>query len=167
MNLKNMTRIAMLTALYVVLSMSVKFPIYGNIQLDLGYIALAISCLLGGWAAGFVGGIGAAIESTVLSPYGISVGWIVMNVIIGLCVGSVAKISCKRGNIFALAIMIIISVFAGAFAKGMIECWLYQIPVLVKLPKIVSAWAIDAAVMVMSIPLLKYFSKFLQEQRAE
>lgn len=163
MNIKTMTRTAMLTALYVVLSMSIKFPVYGNIQLDLGYVALAVSCLFGGWVAAFVGGVGAAIESTVMSPYGVSVGWIAMNVVIGLCVGSFTKkvLFCERRDILALSFVIIVAVCAGAFCKGLIECWLYQIPFIIKLPKILSAWVIDAAIMVASVPIVKFFQKIL------
>ena len=150
MSTKKIATVGMLTALYVVLSLTLKIPLgVGAIALDLGYIVLTVSAFkVGIWSA-VVGGAGAAIESFMLSPYGLSYGWIVMNIIIGLICGYLfynAKIS-HQYHISA----IVLSVFAGITAKTIIECSLYSIPYLVKLPKSATAFAVDTIVMLIGL----------------
>ena len=50
LNTRQITGIALLTALYCVLSALMKIPFIGAISLDLGYIALTVGCaLFGPW----------------------------------------------------------------------------------------------------------------------
>ena len=84
---KQITGIAILTALYCVLSAMMKIPFIGAISLDLGYIALAVGCLMfGSWGA-FIGAVGCGVESILFSPYGFSISWFVANLIVGLGCG--------------------------------------------------------------------------------
>lgn len=157
MNIKKISLVGMLAALYFVLSLTLKIPIAGNISLDLGYLALTVAAVcLGPVAGALVGGIGAAVESILLSPFGLSIGWVLMNVLIGLVVGMMAKSSNKG---FDLIFGIVVAVLLGAFAKGFLECALYQIPFAVKLPKIISAFVIDTIVMIFGIPFAKMLDK--------
>lgn len=156
-SVKVMVLTAMLAALYFVLSLTLKIPLRGNISLDLGYCALTVAAVfLGAVPAAIVGGLGAAIESILLSPYGLSVGWVVMNVCIGLICGYVLHKEYRRGRtkLIPAVITILIAVFIGVFMKTVIECTLYSIPVLVKLPKSITAFLVDSIVMIFGgIPL--------------
>ena len=166
--IKKVALIGILTALYVVMSLTLKIPIgIGNIQLDMGYVALTVACFtVGPWAA-FVGGIGAAIESILFSAYGISYGWIAMNVVIGLILGFIFKISPRLSvqyedmgmNIFLITLVVII----GVAIKTIIECSLYSIPLAVKLPKLLMAFLIDTVVMVIGLFVVKPVNKLLNK----
>ena len=158
MNIKKLTTTAILSALYVVLALSLKIPMgVGNISLDLGYIVLTIAALNLGAPAAIVGGLGALLESMLFSSYGISYGWIVMNVIIGLICGIVLNKMNKKDftikNYIIASIIIIASVFIGVAAKTGIECYLYSIPLIVKIPKSLTAFVIDSVVMIIGLPI--------------
>lgn len=153
-NIRKITLTGILTALYFVLSLTLKIPATGNISLDLGYIALTVAAvLLGPIPGAIVGGLGAAIESILLSPYGLSIGWVVMNIIIGLIVGAIVD---NDTDIFIEVCTIACAVFLGVCAKMAIECSLYSIPLLVKLPKSLWAFIFDAFVMIFAgVPLVQ------------
>lgn len=160
MNTSNKTNkiaiVGVLSALYFVLSLTLKIPTgFGAIALDMGYIVLTVSAItLGPIPAALVGGIGAAVESSLLSPYGISIGWVVMNIIIGLICGY-ALHNADNIKMVRTIIIIVIAVFIGVCAKTGIECTLYSIPLIVKAPKSIVAWIIDSIVMVIGIPIAK------------
>lgn len=164
MNNKKVALIGLLTALYVVFSLTLKIPMgIGAIALDLGYIVLTVSSFkVGKWSA-FVGGVGAGIESILFSPYGISYGWIVMNIIIGLICGTLFnKFSGKKKYLYC-GITIIGAVLLGITAKTIIECSLYSIPYVAKIPKSVVAFGIDTVVMLIGLPIASRFNKGEQE----
>ncbi len=165
--LKKIAFIGILTALYVVLSLTLKIPLgLGNIMLDLGYLALTVAAFtVGPWAA-FVGGVGALLESLWFSAYGISYGWIVMNILIGLICGLVLpKIKLEKFYHYLICGAIIFgAVLVGITAKTIIECKLYNIPYLVKIPKSAVAFGVDTLVMWLSIPIATQL-KTLWERR--
>ena len=158
MNVKTITMIALMSALYVVFSLTLKIPTgVGAIALDLGYIVLTVSAVyFGNWAA-LVGGMGAFIESLLLSPYGVSIGWIVMNAIIGLMCGMCFKMyrnmKMETRDYLLCTMVIIVAVALGVCAKTIIECNLYSIPWMVKAPKSLTAFAIDSVVMIIGLPI--------------
>ena len=141
--------IAILTALYCVLSAMMKIPFIGAISLDLGYIALTLGCtLFGPWAA-FIGAVGCGLESILFSPYGFSISWFVANLIIGLGCGITFK---KTTNIWIRIVAIIGFVAIGMLgAKTGIECYLYHIPFAIKIVKNFVAFGIDALVMIIGL----------------
>lgn len=146
---KKIAGIAILTALYCVLSAFMKIPFIGAISLDLGYIALAIGCeMFGPWGA-FIGAVGCGIESILFSPYGFSIGWFVGNFIIGLGCGILFQ---KTKNIWVKMIVTVIFVALGILcAKTLIECFLYQIPFAVKIVKSFTAFVIDTITMIIGL----------------
>ena len=73
MKTKKMATLAILTALYVVLSAMMKIPFIGNISLDLGYIAFVIALMLFDYKGIIVGVIGCTLESILFSAYGFSI----------------------------------------------------------------------------------------------
>ena len=156
-NTKTIALIGILTALYVVFALTLKIPMgIGNIALDLGYIVLTISAFKLGMKSAIVGGLGAMIESILFSAYGISYGWIVMNIIIGLICGYIlSRFKPNKYQYLFYGIVIIFAVFVGVSAKTIIECQLYSIPYLVKIPKSLVAWIVDSIVMIIGIFISK------------
>ena len=155
---RQITGIAILTALYCVLSAMMKIPFIGAISLDLGYIALTLGCaLFGPWAA-FIGAVGCGLESILFSPYGFSIIWFIANLIIGLGCGITFK---KTENIWIRIVAIIGFVAIGMLgAKTGIECYLYHIPFAVKIVKNFVAFGIDALVMIIGIGISNRVVKY-------
>ena len=160
---KKIALIGILSALYFVFSLTLKIPMgVGSIALDLGYIVLTVAAwYLGAFPAAIVGGLGALIESVLLSPYGISYGWIVMNVIIGLGCGFIFSLIKNKDNTLTLrkmilcGITIVVMVLVGVTAKTIIECTLYSIPYIAKIPKSLVAFGIDSVVMIIGLPIAR------------
>lgn len=155
---KKMATVAMLTALYFVLSALLKIPVVGNITLDLGYIALAVSAVsLGAVPAMLVGGIGVFLESALMSQRGVSPGWILMNVIVGYSCGLVLHKAAdgKRTTFWIKAVaVVVVSMLVGVAVKTVIDCALYDVALLAKIPSSLTAWILDSLVMlVIGIPL--------------
>lgn len=164
---KRIALVGVLTALYVVCSLTLKIPMgIGAIMLDLGYLVLTVATFTVGCWAGVVGGLGALIESFLFSPYGISYGWIVMNVLIGVICGIFfrqARLKKMRQYLISTAI-IIVAVLIGITAKTVIECQLYGIPYLVKIPKSAVAFVVDVIVMLIGLPIAVRVKKFMRRR---
>ena len=155
---RQITGIAILTALYCVLSAMMKIPFIGAISLDLGYIALTVGCtLFGPWAA-VIGAVGCGLESILFSPYGFSISWFVANLIIGLGCGIVFK---KTENIW-LRIAAIVGFVAVCMlgAKTGIECYLYHIPFAVKIVKNAVAFGVDTITMLIGLSISNRVVKY-------
>lgn len=152
-----LTGIAILTALYCALSAMMKIPFIGAISLDLGYIALAIGCVVfGPWGA-FIGAVGCGVESLLFSPYGFSISWFVANLIVGFGCGYVfkhTKSTWKR--IMAIIIFMAIAMLG---AKTIIECYLYGIPFPVKVVKNAVAFGIDSLTMIIGLFCYQYVKR--------
>lgn len=158
MKTKQLTSIALLTALYCVLSAMMRIPFIGAISLDLGYIALTIACaIFGPWAA-FVGAVGCGLESIIFSPYGFSIGWFCANLIIGLGCGLVFR---KTNNIWLRIIAIIVFVAIGMLGiKTFIECFLYHIPFNIKIVKSFTAFVADSFTMIIGLSIVKKITTY-------
>lgn len=157
MNTKKMCMIGILTSLYCVLSAMMKFTVIGNIQIDLGYCVMAAACVLVGPWAGFVGAVGCALESVLFSAYGFSISWFTANLILGVGCGLVFQ---KTENWFIRVMSVLLFMAVGMVCvKTSIECYLYNIPLYVKIPKNATAFMIDSAAMVAGMPLCRLFRK--------
>ena len=154
---KQLTTLAILTALYCVLSAMMKIPFIGAISLDLGYIVLTLACALFGPLAAIVGALGCGLESILFSPYGFSISWFVANLIIGAGCGWVFKkttVAWKR-----IVAIIGFVAFGMLGVKTGIECYLYHIPFAVKIIKNLVAFGVDAAVMIIGLGVTKQVEK--------
>lgn len=150
--------IGMLTALYVVLSAFLKFSVFGNIMIDLGYIAFAVALCLFGPVGTVVGVIGCMLESLLFSAYGLSVSWMAANLVIGLICGFAFT---KIDNVWTRVVIGIVSVSIGMLGvKTIIECSLYSIPLAVKIPKNAVAFAVDSVTLTAGI----LFSNILKKK---
>lgn len=149
---------AIMSALYVCLSMAVKIPVIGHISLDLGYIAFAVACYFGGPLIGAAcGAIGCIIVSTISSGL-FPIGWAAGNALIGAICGIIYK---KRGNLIC-TVATIVSIFLGVgVVKTAVECSLYGIPLAVKVPKNMIAFTMDSVVMVGGYYVAKVVDKRL------
>lgn len=154
---KKLCYLAVLTALYVVLSAFVKINLIGNIQIDLGYIAFAVAlCEFGIWGA-VVGVVGCMLESILFSAYGFSISWAVANLIIGVGCGIVFWKTEKIWlRVLAVALF---AAFGLLGAKTLIECSLYSIPLLVKIPKNAVAFGVDAVTMIVGLLFYKRLNR--------
>ena len=165
--MKNTKKIAMLgigIATYVVLSCIFKIPILAgtHLQTDLGYVAFGVFLVALGPIATIIGVIGCLLESLLFSGW-VPIGWMLGQLAIGLICG----FAYKKNKITWLNIVItIVAVFIGVGGiKTGIECFLYDIPVLVKLPKNIFAAIADAIPMVggyllaIKTALKKYINK--------
>jgi len=159
--LKTIALTGVLTALYCVLAALMKVPFIGNIMLDLGYIALACACVALGPLGAFVGAVGCGLESLLFSAYGLSYSWMAANLIIGLGCGIVFRKTKKLWiRIVAIWVFCAIGVL---ITKTAMECALYNIPLLVKLPKNAIAFAVDAATMTIGLLITRKI-KFLKNK---
>lgn len=156
--IKEAAVIAMLIALYFVLSAMLKIPVAGHITLDLGYIALMVAAVrLGAVPAMIVGGAGAFLESALMSQRGVSPGWMVMNVIAGGIIGWVVYKAADEGRkklVISALIVVPLATLLGAAAKMFIDCAMYSLPVALKIPTTLAAWLSDSLVMLaIGLPL--------------
>lgn len=130
----------MAIALYVVLGMTTKIPLISHIGTDLGYIVFGFCCYTFGWTALIIGIIGCLFESLLISGW-VPIGWMLGQVAIGLLCGIVYK---KYNNKAAHVIATIVAVFIGIVViKTGVECVLYSIPLMVKVPKNLVAFVAD------------------------
>ena len=143
--------VGVLTALYVVMSAFLKIPIVGHIVIDLGYIVFAIALEEFGVYGAFVGAVGCAIESMLFDGYGFSVSWFVGNLIIGIGCG---LCFVKLSRMWQKIISVVIFVFLGMFcAKTVIDCAMYSIPLVAKIPKSATAFCLDSTGMIIGLLL--------------
>jgi len=149
LNTKNIAILGMLTALYVVLSAFLKFTLVGNIMVDLGYIAFTFALCMFGPAGIIVGVLGCTLESILFSAYGFSISWCLANLTIGLICAWLLK---NDMNIYAKCLIVVVAVAVGMLGvKTAVECLLYNIPLVVKLPKNAVAFAVDAVTMMIGL----------------
>ena len=155
---KKIAIIAMMIALYFVLSVMLKIPVGGHITLDLGYIALMVGAVyFGAVPAMIIGGGGAFLESALMSQRGVSPGWITMNLIAGGLIGWVLhRIPTEERKKLIVSALIVVpsATLLGAAAKMLIDCAMYALPIALKIPTTAIAWAADSAVMLaIGLPL--------------
>lgn len=144
-------------ALYVVLSMAMKIPIIGHIQTDLGYIVFSVYLALFGWQALIIGVVGCMIESLIINGW-IPIGWMVGQAIIGIICGVVFQ---KYDKNSLKILWILISVFLGiGCCKTLIECFLYDIPVMIKFPRNIIAFIPDSIAMILGL----YISDLIKDK---
>ena len=163
---KQLALSAMLAAMYFVLSAILKIPVAGHITLDLGYIALTVAAVyLGAVPAALVGAVGAFLSSALMTQRGVSPGWITMNLIAGFACGLVLhKTVDGNRKTFLLSALAVVpsSMLVGAAAKLFIDCAMYSLPVLLKIPTTAVAWLCDSLVMLAAgLPLCLALKKRL------
>lgn len=143
-------------AIYCALSMSMRIPLgIGHIAVDLGYMALAVYAYnVGSIPAAIVGGSSAAIMSALTGWF--SLEWVLANVFVGLVCGRFYdKLNTKMATLWNVGLTVVTVGIGMLVIKTAVSCWMWSIPVLVKLPKSIAAWGADSIVMCVGIPLAK------------
>ena len=154
---KKIATLGVLTALYVVMSAFLKFTVFSNIMVDLGYIVFTFAlCMFGMWGT-VVGVVGCALESILFSAYGFSISWVMANLAIGLICGHTLNRRANPGSLryakFPLKFIVIVvgTAIGMLVVKTAIECYLYSIPLAVKIPKNAIAFVVDAVTMIIGL----------------
>lgn len=143
-------------AIYCALSMSIRIPLgIGHISVDLGYIVLAVYAYnIGGISAAIVGGCSAAVISILTGWF--SLEWVLANVSIGLICGRFYERSnTKRATFWNVSLTVLAVAIGMLVIKTSVSCWMWSIPLLVKLPKSIAAWVTDSIVMCIAIPIAR------------
>ena len=157
MTTKKLCILAMMTALYVVLSAFLKFTLFSNVMVDLGYIVFATALCMYGWRGTVVGVIGCALESILFTAYGFSVSWCAANFVIGLICGFGFRRSRSEVEKYLITIMAVL--IGMVVVKTAIECPMYGIPVEIKIPKNLVAFAADTVTMIIGLAFYQVLQK--------
>lgn len=149
MKTKTITITALGIALYVVVSMFLKIPLgVGHLALDLGYIVLAVYCYsMGPIIGAIVGGAGCTIVSLISSGW-FPLGWLLGNILIGYTCGRWYKEEKTTFNCVLSIAAIVLGVLG---IKTIVECLMFSIPLVVKLPKNGVAALTDSIVMCLGV----------------
>lgn len=159
MTTKKIATLGVLTALYVVMSAFLKFTLFSNIMVDLGYIVFTVALCMFGITGTVVGMIGCALESVLFSAYGFSISWVLANLTIGLICGTILH---KDNIAWVKTVVIVAGVAVGMLVvKTGVECVLYGIPLAVKFPKNAVAFGADAVTMIAGLGLYEIVKKRL------
>lgn len=136
-SIKELVYLAMGIALYVAFSMTAKIPLIAHISTDMGYVVFGVFLVIFGWRAFIVGAVGCIFESLIFSGW-FPLGWFLGQIEIGIVCGIAFKLLQKVNKKWLrYALEIIIAAIAIAIGiigiKTAIECYLYSIPLAVKL----------------------------------
>ena len=153
------TILAVGIALFVALSLCLQAPVFENYYLCLGYVVMAVYCYSFGTAAGTVAGVlGVVLYCLVISGLRGMPGWALGNIPIGLALGFYARAARKMRS-RPLALVLAVPLTAAVCALGILglksltESLLYLQPFAVRAGKNFAAFAADAAVLLLSLPL--------------
>lgn len=155
-------RISMLgigTALFVVLSLCLQVPVFENYYLCLGYAVMAVFCVSFGPADGaVVGAAGVVLYCLLTSGLRGMPGWALGNVVIGLGLGFGLRLTAgipNRALRFGADAVLIAAVTAAGIlgVKSLTEHLLYAQPFAVRAVKNFPAFAADAAMLAVSLPM--------------
>ncbi len=146
-------------ALFAVLSLCLQVPVFENYYLCLGYLVMAVYCWSFGPVAGTVTGVfGVVLYCLVINGLRGMPGWALGNIPIGLGLG-LCFAAARRMKFRWLGLLVCVPVTVAACALGILgvksltESLLYLQPFAVRAAKNSAAFAADAAVLLLSLPL--------------
>ena len=171
------------TALFVVLTLCVQVPVFENYYLCLGYIAMAVFCYSVGTGSGtFVGVAGVILYCLLTGGLRGMPGWAAGNVVIGIALGVLFQgigkvqgtgsqgtgkaqdsgfqgIRDRKMTVLAAIMSVAVIILAAAAGilgvKSLVEHILYAQPFLVRAVKNSYAFAADAFVLIVSLPICR------------
>lgn len=157
MKAKDITTIGLLTAVAVVVSSWLRIPLFANIKLDLSYIVLTVAIIKCGLFGGiFVGAVSAILESMMFAANGLSFSWTVANVVIAIIAYAFYKLSNKNQKKYIFIIGIIIACFVGlVVVKTLVECSLFNIAIITRIPNNSIAFISDCICMLVGLIVSK------------
>lgn len=158
-------------ALFVVLSMCLRVPLFENYYICLGYVVMTVYLYTVGVTSGtLVGALGTFIYCLLINGLRGMPGWILGNVVIGLslgvCIKATAKMKDKITRLLFLEIVAITSTALGIlYCKSLLESALYSQPILVRVTTNSYAFIADSLTIMASLllcPLLhKHINKYI------
>ena len=166
MKTKNILFLAVGIALFVVLSMCLRVPVFENYYLCLGYVVMTVYIYCFKWYEGIIIGFFGVILYCIIGGLGFNglPGWAVGNIIIGLILGltlkPIKKINNKFLQICLLSVVAIIATFIGIeIIKSVIDSFIVSQPIPVRMVKNFTSFISDAFVIVISLPICALVEK--------
>ncbi len=150
---------AVCTALFVVLTLCVQFPIFENYYLCLGYIVMAVALYSFGTVSGtFAGVIGVILYCILTGGMRGMPGWAIGNLLIGIILGLTFKLTKRLNKKWLQAVINFIAIAVSTalgilILKSLTECLLYAQPMIVRMGKNVFAFIADIVVLEISLPI--------------
>lgn len=159
-------------ALFVVLSMCLRVPVFENYYLCLGYVVMTVYMWCFKWYEGAVVGFLGVILYCLIGELGFNgmPGWSVGNIVIGTIVGLsmryIKKIRSKVLQVAVTAIVAVIATFIGIMlVKSVIDSFIVSQPVVIRMGKNLTSFIADAFVIVVSLPVCAVLEKYARKLR--
>lgn len=169
---KDIAYLALGIALFVVLSMCLRVPVFENYYLCLGYIVMTVYIWCFKWYEGAVIGFLGVILYCIIGGLGFNgmPGWSVGNIAIGLIMGAtikpVQKIKNKALQVVAMAVVAGIATFVGIeLIKSLIDSFVVGQPFAVRFAKNMTSFIADVFVIVVSLPICAFVEKPAKRMR--
>ena len=168
-NIKRIAVTGMGIALFVVFTLCLQVPVFENYYLCLGYIVMAVYCYSVGLAEGTIVGVfGVILYCVLTSGLRGMPGWAAGNVVIGIVLGLLFRITRDKKLTAPVAIgsaLVIIAACAAGIlgVKSAVEWALYSQPFALRLAKNIYAFWADAFVLVFSLPLCRIVDRKIRE----
>ena len=166
MKTKDITFLAAGIALFVVLSMCLRVPVFENYYLCLGYIVMTVYIWCFKWYEGAIIGFLGVILYCIIGGLGFNgmPGWSVGNIVIGLIIGVslkyIQQLKSKTLQVILTAITAIVATFIGIeLIKSLIDSFVVSQPFVVRFAKNMTSFIADAFVIVISLPICALIEK--------
>lgn len=162
---QRITLLAVGSALFVALSMCLQVPVFENYYLCLGYAVMAVYCYSFGTFSGtVVGTLGVILYCLVINGLRGMPGWALGNVVIGVCLGLVFRITKPMKNLFLRSVLNVAAIVIGTalgilVVKSLTESILYGQMFPVRVGKNIYAFIADIVVLIVSLPMCMALDK--------
>ena len=156
---QRITLLAVGSALFVALSMCLQVPVFENYYLCLGYAVMAVYRYSFGTINGTVVGVlGVVLYCLVINGLRGMPGWALGNIVIGICLGMVFRVTKKMNNLAKKTVLNAIAIAVGTalgilVIKSVTESILYGQMFAVRVGKNIYAFVADVVVLIISLPI--------------
>lgn len=167
-NVRYISRVGLLVAMFVVLAMAVQVPVFENYYICLGYFAMLVGLVDMGVAAGTIcGTAGVFLYCLITSGMRGMPGWLIGNLVIGLILGFSIKATkdiSKPAKYVVNSVVIVLSTLLGILVcKSAVEHFLYAQPMAVRMAKNIYATVADIVVMIALFPVANELSEAVRK----
>ena len=168
-NVKRISITGMGIALFAVFTLCLQVPVFENYYLCLGYVVMAVYCYSVGTLEGtIVGAVGVILYCLLTSGLRGMPGWATGNVVIGVILGALFKLTGKRKltlPVAAASVFVIVAACALGIlgVKSLVEHLLYSQPLILRVAKNIYAFWADAFVLVFSLPVCRIVDSKIRE----
>lgn len=166
---KNITLTGIGIALFVVLSLCLRVPVFENYYLCLGYIVMTVYLYSFSTMYGIiVGFVGTILYCILINGLRGMPGWAFGNIIIALIIGYIFKLTKKINNLIIRNIIIVTAVIIGTgigilIIKSGVEYILYSQPFLLRVVTNIYAFISDSFVICISIPICQRLDVYIKK----